>query len=184
MHCNNRRRQPSDISRPVTIDDAFDALGLPQPTPDTASVALLEAFENDNDVELPPNLRRFLCCSSISKVVTRSHPNNPNLVLPGDADFELLCDPPVETTNADYALTIMLPHQGNHIWAAVFNRGETDASVYVTGGEGHWLITAPTIGMFFWDLAQTGLIWYQNTGYDGGKLIEKIDIGVIPKNAG
>lgn len=177
-------RQSSDINRTVTLDDAFDALGISQPAPDVAWVGRLVAFENANAVQLPPNLRRFLSCSEISNAVVKSHPNNPHLVLPGDRDCEFRRDPPLGRTGADYALTIMVPHQGNHVWAAVFNRGDNDASVYVTWDEDHWVLTAPTIGFFFWDLAQTGLIWYQNTGHDGGRPIRKTNIGVAPKDAG
>lgn len=179
-------RQPSEIGRPVTLDDAFDALGIRQPKSDAASVSRVEKFQHDNNVELPSNLYRFLCCSGISKAVFESHPNNPELVLPDDEDeyFVFQSNPPLTTAIADYALTIMIPHQGNHVWVAVFNRGDSDATVYVTTWDADdWILTAPTIGMFFWDLAQTGLIWYQGTGFNGGKPIEKTDIGVIPKNA-
>ena len=173
-------RQPSEISRSVTLDDAFGALGIPQSTINAASAAHIHTFQRHNQVEIPSNLRKLLCCASISDAVLRSHPNNPELVLPEDEDFELQNHPPLGTTKADYALPIMFPHQGNHVWVAVFDRGDTDARVYVTLDHANWLLTSPTIGMFFWDLAQTGLIWYQNTGHDGGKPIDKTDIGVIP----
>lgn len=26
-----------------------------------------------------------------------------------------------------------------------------------------WLLTAPTVSFFFWDLAQTGLYWFEDT---------------------
>lgn len=47
---------------------------------------------------------------------------------------------------------IMVPHQGHHEWAVLFDDGEDDAQVYVrsqtVSGE-VWLLTAPRIGMFF-----------------------------------
>jgi hypothetical protein len=42
-----------------------------------------------------------------------------------------------------------------------------------------WRLTAPGIGLFFWDLAQTGLAWYQDTQFKGGKPVKRSDIGLI-----
>jgi hypothetical protein len=84
--------------------------------------------------------------------------------------------------SGDYALVIMLPHQGDHEWAVVFNDGEDDARVYVrwdTENGESWLLTAPSIGMFFWDLAQSGLTWYQDTKLKGGKPVRRSDIGLV-----
>jgi hypothetical protein len=33
--------------------------------------------------------------------------------------------------------------------------------------------------MFFWDLAQTGLAWYQDTKFKGGKPVRRSDIGLV-----
>jgi len=75
--------------------------------------------------------------------------------------------------SGDYALVIMVPHQGDHEWAVVFDDGEDDARVYVReedeDGE-MWFLTAPDISMFFWDLAQTGLSWYEDTKVKGASL--------------
>jgi hypothetical protein len=33
--------------------------------------------------------------------------------------------------------------------------------------------------MFFWDLAQSGLTWYQDTKFEGGKPVRRSDIGLV-----
>jgi hypothetical protein len=76
----------------------------------------------------------------------------------------------------------MVPHQGSHAWAAVFDDKEDDARVYVrydTENGEEWMLTAPGIGMFFWDLAQTGLTWHQDTRFNGGKPVKRSDIGLV-----
>ena len=82
----------------------------------------------------------------------------------------------------EFALVIMAPHQGAQEWAVVFDDQADDANVYVRwdkpDGEG-WVLTAPTIGMFFWDLAQTGLAWFTATRFQGGKPVKQSDIGLI-----
>jgi hypothetical protein len=84
--------------------------------------------------------------------------------------------------SGDCALVIIVPHQGDHEWAVVFDDGEDDARVYVRweaeDGE-TWLLTAPDVGMFFWDLAQTGLTWYSDTKFKGGKPVRRSDIGLV-----
>ena len=175
-------RQPGEISRAVTLDDAFRAIGLRQPSVHAASRARVEKLQRKTGVELPAELRRLLCCKGIADAVLHSHPNNPQLVFPRDNPQDFLHNPPLPEGSADFALTILEPHQGDHIWSAVFNRDDRDARVYVTWDSETWKLTAPNLGLFFWDLAQTGLIWYQNTGFQGGKPLENTDIGVAPRH--
>jgi hypothetical protein len=40
-----------------------------------------------------------------------------------------------------------------------------------------WKLTAPTVSIFFWDLAQTGLAWYREAGFEGGPPTRETDIG-------
>ena len=82
-------------------------------------------------------------------------------------------------------MSLMLPHQGEHIWEAVFYPDEEDARVYITSydvDDDYWVLSAPSTTFFFWDLAQTGLTWYQSTKYKGGKNVRKTDLGLIPDN--
>lgn len=173
-------RRPQELPRAVTLDDAFAAMGIAEPAIDAGAVAKLDGFEADNDVELPETLRRFLSCPDIAKVVLDTHPDNPEPALPGDEDFALLRSPSIGDGTADFGVVIMLPHQGGHTWAAVFNRGDADARVCVRACRDEWTLTAPSLGMFFWDLAQTGLLWYQDTKLHGGKPIKQTDIGMVP----
>jgi hypothetical protein len=80
----------------------------------------------------------------------------------------------------DAAVVVMVSHTGDYEWAAVFNEQDDDARVYFIWEEEDgdaWALTAPTIGMFFWDLAQTGLSWYEDK-YPGNKPLKKTDIGL------
>jgi len=182
-------RQPSELPRSVTVEDAFLAVGISQPESDSAIANRLQLFQEDNSLELPANLKRFLCCKGISKAVHKSHANCPELTLPGEAGFCFYENPQFKNLEADYAITIRIPHQGHHTWVAAFNAGDQDAKIYIVWEYDddddddeveNWQLTSPSIGMFFWDLAQTGLIWYQNTGYKGGKSFTETDIGIIP----
>ena len=173
-------RQPGEVKRPVTLDDAFEALGVLRADVDQASQHRIDRFQEEAGVVLPAILNRFLCRAGVEDAVFASHPNAPGLVLPGDEDSSFRRDPPLKETHADCALTMMVPHQGGHVWTAVFNEGDAEPRVYVTWGNEQWLLTAPTIGMFFWDLAQTGLTWFRNKDREGGRPLEKTDIGVAP----
>lgn len=179
-------RRPSDVSRAVTVEDAFQAIGIERPVVHYGAVRRLARFQRKNDVELPAQLHRFLSCAGIVDAVADCHGNNPTLVNPGEKYVcsELQRSPPLENRCADFGMTIMLPTQGaDFVWAAVFNRGDADAKIYVAFEDHPWKLTAPSIGMFFWDLAQTGLVWYQDTGHDGGREIVRTDIGIAPKHA-
>jgi hypothetical protein len=108
----------------------------------------------------------------------------PSLVEFKEGEWTLLRGMREQGLNGDYALVVMVPHQNTYEWAVVFDDREDDARVYVMEdmepGEA-WRLTAPRIGMFFWDLAQTGLTWYQDTKFHGGKPVERSDIGLILK---
>jgi len=183
-------RDPAEVCRPVTLNDAFLALGVADSRADRALEDQVFAYQQDHGILLPDNLARFLTRQGIARAVHHSHPNNPELVLPGDDYCVLHCNPAIESIDADYALTIMSPHQGDFVWAAVFSQGDDDARVYLmeegeqSWDESQWALTAPTIGMFFWDLAQTGLAWFQDTGFEGGKAVNETDIGLMPRGKG
>jgi hypothetical protein len=83
--------------------------------------------------------------------------------------------------DGEFAITIMLPHQGDHEWVAVFDDGDLDARIYLkweTEKGDVWKLTAPSVGMLIWDLAQTGLAWYRETGFEGGPPTKESDIGL------
>ena len=80
----------------------------------------------------------------------------------------------------DYAFRLMNHH--DYDWYAVFDAGGPDTWVYLNWqaeNEEVWRPAAPSIGMFFWDLPQTGLPWYQETKFRGGKAVKKTDIGLV-----
>ncbi len=127
-------RLPSDVSRSVTIDDAFLALGIQQPVVDSGAARRLARFQRKNGIELPPSLHRFLSCARIVEAVGDCHPNNPTLIHPGENYVYLSCrrSPPLESGSAEFGMTIMETSQGaDFVWSAAFNRGDADARVYV-----------------------------------------------------
>jgi len=166
-------REPSEIGRPVTLDDAFAALGVSESEVNAENVSFFRAFEESHGILLPETLKKFLSQVGVASAVTDSHPNSPTLLPLEDWVLQRLDD---GRGGKAYLITIMIPHQGNHEWAVVFYENDNDARVYV--GLDEWKLTAPTIGMFFWDLAQTGLTWYQDTKFEGGKNVKKTDIGL------
>ncbi len=178
-------RDPSEIRRVVTLEDALAALGLTASAVDESAVAFLRRFEQEQAVRLPTTLVNMLQRVGIASAIYNCHSNAPSLVEFKQGGWALLRGMRQRQLNGDYALVIMVPHQGDHEWAVVFDDGEDDARVYVRwnldDGE-TWHLSAPGIGMFFWDLAQTGFSWYQDTKYKGGKLVEHSDIGLILKS--
>jgi hypothetical protein len=176
-------REPAELPRRVTLDDALAALGLTAGEFDDAAADFVHGFEREQEVQLPTALKEFVCLRGVADAVTDCHPNNPNLDPVGVGVWHLQRGMRRRQLQGDYALVVMQPHQGDHQWAVVFDDGEDDARVYVWGAteeSDYWLLTAPGIGMFFWDLAQTGLAWYQDTRFGGGRRVKRSDIGLVP----
>jgi hypothetical protein len=176
-------RDPAELNRPVTLDDAFAALGLTASDVDPTTKAFLEEFERKESIRLLSSFVALLNRTGAANAVVDCHPNNPRLVDFKQDRWTLERDMRSQQLDGAYALVFMLPHQGDHDWAVAFDDHDSDARVYVRwdaeDGE-KWLLTAPTIGFFFWDLAQTGLTWYQDTRFQGGKPCQRTDIGLIP----
>jgi hypothetical protein len=175
-------REPAEVPRRVTLDDAFAALGLRAGKEDRSTAASLQKFEREHAVRLPATLADLLRRPGVADAVKDCHPNNPAFVEFKQGRWELRSGMRQQQVSGDYALVILTPHQGDHEWAVVFDDGEDDARVYLRWDteEGEaWLPTAPGVGMFFWDLAQTGLAWYQDTRFKGGRPAKRSDIGLI-----
>jgi hypothetical protein len=176
-------REPAELLRMVTLGDALAALGLSSAPSDDVTTEFLEHFQRTTGIRLPTAAITLLSREGVERAVLDCHPNNPNLVPPQPDQWQLRRGVRSPVVNGDYAVTIMNPHGGGHEWAIVFSDGDDDARVYVCGeaDEGEvWLLSAPTVGMFFWDLAQTGLAWYQDTEFEGGKRVSRTDIGLVP----
>jgi len=165
-------RDPAELARPVTLDDAFAALGLDGDDEDPAAVAALAA----HNVRFPDSLRRLATRAGLGEAIETSHPNTPTwipieswqLVAHGDAT----------------AVTIMEPHQGGFAWTLVFREGADDGEVWVAwsdDGESPMpprRVSAASLGLFFWDLAQTGLCWYAAVDYEGRAPTRATDLGL------
>jgi hypothetical protein len=162
-------RQPGEVARRVTMEDALVALGLGDAAVDEGVRAAIAEVEAKEQIKLPTELVRLLSASGVRERVLRTHPNNPELVEVKHWELVKVGD--------QRLLPIVEPHQGNHRWAVMFDDGMADAQVFVAVGA-QYLLTAPSTALFFWDLAQTGLAWYQETGHKGGKPVVRTDIGI------
>jgi hypothetical protein len=180
-------RDPGEISRPVDLNDALAALGLSSKSVDDSAARWLDGLEQEFGIRLPTTLVELLRCAGVRNAITHCHPNNPHVAEIEPGEWKLLRDLREQNLNGEYGLVVLLPHQGDHEWMAVFDNAEQDARVYVRrdaqdGGDP--LLVAPSIGMFFWDLAQTGLSWYESTKFHGGKPVQRSDIGLILSPSG
>ncbi|HTM20187.1 MAG TPA: hypothetical protein VL172_06765 [Kofleriaceae bacterium] len=179
--CRMGGRQPEELAREVTLADARAALGLDDAVDEGARAAIAD-FEQREAVALPARLRALLASPRVVDAVLDCHCNSPELVPPGDDGWELMRDGRSRGVDGALAITILRPHQGDHCWVAAWDQGDEDARVYVSWQDDqeqlHFLLTAPTTAIFFWDLAQTGLAWYQETGHRGGKKVTRTDLGL------
>lgn len=175
-------REPVEIPRRVTLEDALAALGLNAGRIDHSAAAFLRQVEQEHGIRLPTALMELLQCDGVSRAVMYCHSNNPGLIEFRRDQWQVRRGMRERDLSGDYAIVIMVPHQGDHEWIVVFDHGEDDARVYVrweTEEGESWLQTAPSVGLFFWDLAQTGLAWYQDTMFKGGKPVRRSDIGLV-----
>jgi hypothetical protein len=175
-------REPSEISRNVTLEDAFVTLGVTSGEVNETATAFLQQFELANAIHLPTSLVKLLKQTGIAYAISNCHPLWPCIV--EITEWCLRRNMRKKNLSGDFALDIMYPYEGDFNWSVVFDEGEEDARVYYVEGKGmyedeSWQLTAPGIGMFFWDLAQSGLAWYQDTQFMGGKKVKRNDIGLI-----
>lgn len=174
-------RDPTEVKRVVTLHDALTAVGAGKGQTSVKAATELQSFEATHSIRLPEALKTILSRRNIDRLVCNAHPNNPQLQLIERDGWELHQGLASAEIDSDYAVTIMLPHQGDHEWVAVFNSGDDDARIYLRWKFEEpevWRLTAPTVGMFFWDLAQTGLAWYRETEFKGRPRIDQTDIGL------
>ena len=195
-------RNPSRVARAITMQDAADALGVSMEDVDERANADLLSFEREHDVAIPLILRRMLTARGFCRVrfdinsfsgtwteraaqyrqalaiakgaaIYTVHPNNPELFTP----YELFDE---ETPTSHRGLVIPLVEGDSGTWAAVFQEGADDAAIYFDVGadQADWRLVSPTSAFFFWDLAQTGLCWWQATCPHGGKHVIKTDVGL------
>jgi len=185
MYWNQLRmggRDPEEIPRPVVLEDALSALGLKADRIDHSAAEFLRQVEQDHGVRLPTALMNLLRCDGVARAVVECHPNDNNLVGFRRERWRIRRGMRDHGLAGDCAIIFMEPHQADNDWAVVFDDGEDDARVYVrweSDTEMSWFLTAPSVAMFFWDLAQTGLAWYQDTGFRGGKSVRRSDIGLV-----
>ena len=173
-------RDPSELGRNISMDDALTALGLGDGDDDPRLLAEMVHFARNQQITIPPELARFMCRRGAADAIWSAHPNNPELVSPG-APWELLSESDVRGLEGELGITIMTPHQGEHAWVAVFDRGDRDARVYLhwsESGQQRWQLQAPSLAVFFWDLTQTGLSWQLDNGNPSGRTIERSEFGL------
>lgn len=154
-------RNPSEIAREVTLHDAFMGLGVEDMPDDAARLEAMVLFEAEHDIKFPAALRSFLAKKDIETVLSNDHPNGPRLIEIKKLAVRNVADSGLKGDRAVAVLT-----REEFQWHAVFSQGDADARIYVTNSDRElspqFRLVAPTVGMFFWDLAQTALLWYQD----------------------
>lgn len=150
-------RPPDDVGRPIALADTLAALALPPAAPpDAATTAALDALAQAHPLRVPPGLRALWATPGALAAIGDSHPNAPSPR--AAADWVVRAAPAI--TRRPHAVEIMDPHQGEHVWLAVFGDADDDAEIWIELAP-HltpWRC-APTSALFFWDLAQTGDAW-------------------------
>ncbi len=172
-------RDPSEVARPITVDDAKAAIGLDgtEATAATPTGALA----------VPASIRALLSGPNAAERVTEVHPNNPHLVWPAklhvERDLREQLDARDNAIDGTVGLVLLAHYEIQ--WLAVFDEGEADARIYVrwdtcegTEPTWSWRPCSPSVAFFFWDLAQTGLAWWQDTKHQGGKPVVATDVGL------
>ncbi|MDC3962066.1 SMI1/KNR4 family protein [Polyangium jinanense] len=178
-------RDPSGVSRTVTLEDAFAALGLSAVGSDAESLDDLANVEQRCGIRLPDALKSFFGQCGVCRAVRETHPNDPKLsrvdwLLWPENDRARPRRIPELGLNGDCAMLLVDEHDGDYAWHAVFCEGDLDARVYLRDEqEERWHLVAPTMAFFFWDLAQSGLIRYQEPRFAGMRPVRKNDIGLI-----
>lgn len=145
-------RDPAEVGRAIGVDDALAAIGLGGTGEDPARAAAVLAFGAREGLELPAELVSLWSRPGIEDAILASHCNNPEPVRLEDW-----------TVRRDdrTAVRVMLPHQGDHAWWAVFDGGAAEAEVWLSFEEDGAPVrrVAHSLAFFFWDLAQTGRCW-------------------------
>lgn len=167
-------RDPADLPRPVTLADAYAALGVDATAEDADAVADVGRFEADSGVRLPDTVRQFVTRTGIAKAVSDSHPNNPWFAKVGG--LELLTGERLAGAGGTFGVSLLNQH--GYEWTAVFDAGDTDARIWLANDD-RWGFVAPSLPLFFWDLAQTGLGWYQESNFRGGKPVTTNELGYV-----
>ncbi len=176
-------RDPDELPRPVTLADAFAAMGVDAGREARKEAKAVREYEAKHGIVLPDTLRVFATRAGVGDAVKDCHPNNP-LFSPLKDGWELHRGLRARQPVGDFGVTVVTEYQGAHEWVAVFDSGDADARVYLRAAaddDVYWALTAPSLPLFFWDLAQTGLGWYQDTKFQGGKPVATTDIGYVPK---
>jgi hypothetical protein len=193
-------RNPAHIARQITVHDAADALGVSLVDVDDRVNADVLSFERQHDVAIPVVLRKLLTARGFCRVrfdtnsfsgtwteratqyrqalasakgaaIQTVHPNNPELFPPSELFEE-------EIPTGHHSVVLPLIEDKCGTWAAVFQRGADDAAIYFEVDQDNWRLVSQTSAFFFWDLAQTGLCWWQATCLNGGKSSASTDVGL------
>ncbi len=187
-------RDPSEIRRGITLDDAFVSLGIARNGIDQKKQNAFSNLEAQDGISVPNTLMTFLCQRGVTEAFKNCHPNNPDLLSPDNSYWNSLHESPWEVRrdlsqagiDGNFAIKIV---EFEVEWWAVFNENETDARIYAhwyhDDDSEAWSLCAPSVALFFWDLAQTGLIWEQSLRVKRAKPVKPVkqtDVGLMYAN--
>lgn len=151
-------RDPSEIDHAITIADTLRVLHLDSAPEDPEAHAAMVRFETRHAIKVPATLEALFGKTGVLGKILDSHCNNPE---PQSADHWEL-----RGHEGRHAVRIMLPHQGDHAWWAVFDAGAADGEIWISFEEDGAPVrrVARSIAFFFWDLAETGRCWNLGEG--------------------
>lgn len=152
-------RDPSEVGRTITLDDTLESLHLTKARDDAKTKKALAAFEKKQKITLPRTLKQLWSKTNADGAILDSHCNNPETL--DVKQFELRRGKKKDPWGARLAVQIMVPHQGDHAWWAIFDDGAEDAEIWISFEEEKPPVrrVATSLAFFFWDLAETGRCW-------------------------
>lgn len=158
-------RESSEVPA-VTLGAALDALGLDAGAEDPEATAAVLRFEHHHEVRLPKTLVTLFTRVDCLAKLNASHCNSPE---PQSADAWTLERTLPALFGTDIGVRIMLPHQGDHAWWAVFSDGADDARIAISFAEdaAPVRLVAHSLPFFFWDLRQSGRNWEETIAERG-----------------
>ena len=165
-------RDPAELPRAITRDDAAAALGLPAQPPkpgwtERKRSKAIEEFGVEHGVSIPAELA-WLWSVAVEKALKRVFPYRGEFITPGSHEAPGSEDWPVIRNDEDSTGEVTIPFMhidGAVWWSVVLREGSHDFHVAVTSGDsGASYVAAPNLSMFVWDIVQSSLAPYVDEG--------------------
>jgi len=129
---------------------------------DSSVLSAIKKWEEEHSLTIPWTITELVSVQGIYKSVFRGDPCNHSIVTK-DWSYEKL-------PGDRHGIQLVIENQGCCVWWAVWEDGDNDAEVWVSGFDWHdsAYITAYNIASFFMDFAKQGKKSYGDIGYGDG----------------